>query len=495
MKRTTLRLVGSALVALCWVPAAMAQTTESPPVQFTRAYDAGGLLPSSAQQYAAIEEARLMQLLTEFIDISRRYRDAGHPQFWGRIMGTESDVESAEWIMDKYRQAGLTDVRRQALELPPQWMPQSWTVTASAGGRSLDVAAVHPTYLSPDTPPDGLDLEAVYVGLGRAPDLVQTPDVRGKAVFFVSDDPTARTSRTSDEAYRRLSDRGAAAIFGINTLPGNMRIQGYPVNSTAPALRWVVRMVAVLDLIADDPETPVRVQVHLDVRMVSDLTTSTVWGTVPGATDETIYILAHRDGWFDAATDNATGVATQVTLAEYFASMPRAERRRTIHFLGTSGHHNADVIGPPNVPTGPTAIWLAAHLELFEKAALLINSEHTGARQTGHGSPRLGNAPSLLRWFASDARLAEMVIGALDAFGVTTYAESVPPLATELRGFWERAPTAYVLSSGFVFHTDHETAETVSGPEMVAVTRAYAKLIDEVNKVDLSELRASIKPR
>ena len=95
MKRTTLRLVGSALVALCWVPAAMAQTTESPPVQFTRAYDAGGLLPSSAQQYAAIEEARLMQLLTEFIDISRRYRDAGHPQFWGRIMGTESDVESA----------------------------------------------------------------------------------------------------------------------------------------------------------------------------------------------------------------------------------------------------------------------------------------------------------------------------------------------------------------------------------------------------------------
>ena len=180
MKSTTLRLVGSALVALCWVPAAMAQTTESPPVQFTRAYDAGGLLPSSARQYAAIEEARLMQLLTEFIDISRRYRDAGHPQFWGRIMGTESDVESAEWMMDKYRQAGLTDVRRQALELPPQWMPQSWTVTASAGGRSLDVAAVHPTYLSPGTPPDGLDLEAVYVGLGRAPDLAQTPDVRGQ---------------------------------------------------------------------------------------------------------------------------------------------------------------------------------------------------------------------------------------------------------------------------------------------------------------------------
>ena len=229
--------------------------------------------------------------------------------------------------------------------------------------------------------------------------------------------------------------------------------------------------------------------------MVSELTTSTVWGTLPGATDETIYILAHRDGWFDAANDNASGVATMVGLAEFFSRMPRAERRRTIHFLGTSGHHNDDVLGPADVPTGPTAVWLAAHPELFDNTALLINAEHTGARQTGHGSTRLGNAPSLLRWFASDARLAEMVVGALDAFGVTTYSESVAPLATELRGFWERAPTAYLLSSSFVFHTDHETVETISGPGLTAVTRAYAKLIDEVNTSDLGELRAGITPR
>ena len=31
--------------------------------------------------------------------------------------------------------------------------------------------------------------------------------------------------------------------------------------------------------------------------------TSTVWGTLPGATDETVYIIAHRDGWFDASGD------------------------------------------------------------------------------------------------------------------------------------------------------------------------------------------------
>ena len=127
----------TAILALSSATVPTAQTTPSTEL-FTRAFDAGGLLPSSARRYAAIEEARLMQLVDEFIDISRRYRDNGHPQFWGRIMGTESDVESAEWLMDKFRQTGLTDIRNQVLDLPPQWLPQSWSVAASAGGRSLE---------------------------------------------------------------------------------------------------------------------------------------------------------------------------------------------------------------------------------------------------------------------------------------------------------------------------------------------------------------------
>ena len=45
----------------------------------------------------------------------------------------------------------------------------------------------------------------------------------------------------------------------------------------------------------------------LDIQMVPNLKTALVWGTLPGATDETIYIVAHRDGWFEASGDNAGG--------------------------------------------------------------------------------------------------------------------------------------------------------------------------------------------
>src|SRR5262245_35382541 len=243
----------------------------SPPAQkpaqtFTRTSEVGGVLPPSARQYAAIDERQLTRYVQDVVSISRRYRDNGHPQFWGRIIGTEADVENARWIMDKFRQIGLADVRDQSVPLQPQWRPQSWAVTASAGGKTIDVATAQPTYASPGTPTEGLDLEAVYVGMGSDADLALSPDVRGKAAFFYSADPTARTAGSSNDAYRRISDRGAAAVFGIIAIPGNMRVQMYPVNSKVPSFAVGLQDgLAVRDLIARNRSTPVRVRDRIAV--------------------------------------------------------------------------------------------------------------------------------------------------------------------------------------------------------------------------------------
>ena len=51
-------------------------------------------------------------------------------------------------------------------------------------------------------------------------------------------------------------------------------------------------------------------------------------------------IVAHRDGWFEGANDNGTGVATMIGLAEYFAKVPEGAAPRTITFIGTTGHHD-----------------------------------------------------------------------------------------------------------------------------------------------------------
>jgi hypothetical protein len=49
--------------------------------------------------------------------------------------------------------------------------------------------------------------------------------------------------------------------------------------------------------------------------MVPGLKTYNTWGVLPGATDENILVMAHHDGFFDAALDNASGTALMLEIA------------------------------------------------------------------------------------------------------------------------------------------------------------------------------------
>ena len=179
-------------------------------------------LPPGQEAYADIDGRQMHKDVIEQANIARRYRDQGHPKFWGRIIGTSADAESAQWLVGKFKAAGLTDVRIQPLDLVPQWFPQSWDVTIAGGGKSIALDSAQPDYGTVATPPEGLDLEAVYVGLGSEADFAGR-DVKGKAVFVFT-----MLGAPNEGAVRRAADKGAAAIFEVNMLPGNARYQAYP---------------------------------------------------------------------------------------------------------------------------------------------------------------------------------------------------------------------------------------------------------------------------
>src|SRR5258708_27282852 len=153
-----------------------------------RAAEVGWRLAPSEQAYASIDGDHLKKYVEDQTAISRRYRDNGHPQFWGRIIGTDADSENARWLMDRLKAIGLTDVHEQAFDLPPQWLPKSWSMTLTASGKTLTVDTAQPTYAAVETPAGGLNVDAVWVGLGSDADLAMAPDVRGKAAFFYSTD-------------------------------------------------------------------------------------------------------------------------------------------------------------------------------------------------------------------------------------------------------------------------------------------------------------------
>jgi hypothetical protein len=171
-------------------------------------------LPPGAERYAAIDGKRMHRDVVDQTLISRRYRDAGHPKFWGRITGTSSDQESAEWLAGKFKAAGLSDVRIQPLDLDPQWMPQQWEVVVTGANKTLRLETAQPFYGAAALPPGGMDVEAVYAGLGSEADFAGK-NVAGKAVFVFN-----QTGLKNEGAVRRADTKGAAVIFEVDMLPG-----------------------------------------------------------------------------------------------------------------------------------------------------------------------------------------------------------------------------------------------------------------------------------
>ena len=462
-------------------------------------------LPPGAKQYADIDGRRMHQYVVEQAEISRRYRDRVHPKFWGRIIGTSADAESAEWLSGKFRTIGLSDVRIQKFDLAPQWFPRTYSVTVRSESTTFEVISAQPVYRAAGTPPGGLELPAVYVGLGREADYIGR-DVQGKAVFLYS--MLGLPDSRQEAAIRLATARGAAAIFNVHMLPGNLRYQAYPKPSNVPTFTvGGDDGVAVHDLIAAaPPDRPVRVSVRLDVELVPDLETSIVWGSLPGSTDETIFLIAHRDGWFDASGDNASGVASILGLAEHYARIPQAQRRRTLVFLGIDGHHNSgegSAVGQR---------WLTEHrAEIFPGTALMINAEHPSTVQT-IVRPRytlLSGAESEdqlfwtdtytpQQWYAggpSRPELQRIAANAFREFGVSLYLEPLPrPPAGDLGRHFRYVPGVATSDFHHYFHTDLETPDTVPWTGLEASTRAYARIIDEVNKLPLSALQRPEEP-
>jgi len=112
----------------------------------------------------------------------------------------------------------------------------SWSVAASAGGKTVTLESAQPASTSPGTSESGLDLEAVDVALASEGDLAGR-DLRGKAVFFYSAD---YTSRSSD--FRTLPSSGSASAAGRHfrgrRVPGNLRTQFYRWAALFRRSRW-----------------------------------------------------------------------------------------------------------------------------------------------------------------------------------------------------------------------------------------------------------------
>lgn len=445
--------------------------------------------------YADIEGRQLKTWLNEVVAFSRQSRDDGN-RYWGRISGTRYEVMAADWTEAHFRRLGMHDIHRVDFDLRPQWVPIDWELTASSGGETLSFSSANPATGSPTL--EGLEVEAVWVGLGTAADFAGR-DVAGKAVIIqtILAPGQMGNSASWEGATIRAEAAGAALIVGIWGYGGNLAVwqstnSFQMVRDDDGTSRYVSQAVStpgffmgfedgrrLRDLLATGETVTVSARADTEVR--EGLSSPSVYGTLPGTTDETIYVMAHMDGYYDAALDNASGMAVMIGLAEHYAKLPISERRRNITFIGTAGHH----VGSPNAP-------YLRDQGMLENAALMINCEHIAPTQfiAFNNELRLTTTVSPRRWWVHGSQqLLDITLDAYNTFGVSVIGEMDGRATGEMMAIDKDAPSVQLIRSPEHKHTDGDVPELVPAAGVEAVARAFAKIIDGANQLDLAELQ------
>ena len=446
--------------------------------------------PFSDPQYRKIDGFKIKSFINEITAISRKSRDDGN-QYWGRIAGTPYDKMTTDWVAAQYKRIGLEQVKVHEFTLPPQWYPVSWEISVAGSEKTVPIRTAFPLYASVGTS-GPVDLEPVWAGTGLPADFIGR-DVRGKAaVVYGFPNPGGRENTAMTFGAVATAERaGAAAVFIVMGMPGNVTNEPAGGQTAAPAAVPVFVIgdqdgAAIREMI-ENGRSP-RMRVRLQVEMRSGLKSASVFGVLPGMSDEHVIIQAHTDSFFEGAMDNASGIATQIGLAEFFASRPKSERRRTMTFYTTSAHHS------PSGPDGGTQ-WIKANMkDVLQKTALLINSEHTAQVATFvfGGSLVASNTVSARRWFVGGSdQLKGIVAKTFKDYGIALYARPEARPGGELGPMSNEAPSFHIIDQT-VYHTDLDTLSAVPAYGLEQSARAFAKIIDEVNKLPLGDLRVNI---
>ena len=307
------------------------------------------LVPAADQKYLKIDVLKMKETLKEVVAISSRAATTG-TSIGAESRGPVYEAMVNDWAEAKFKKYGLENINRQTFKMPTQWFATDWNYTFSAGGKSYTFKSINPSLGSPATPAAGLDLDVVWVGTGTAADFAGR-DVKGKAVLIHSIPAPGSMGHSAayERAMARASEKGAAAIGVVYGISDNFAIwqglgrsgEGAPAQQapiTTPGFFMGFQDGKVIrDLIGAGQS--VKLKMKVTIEMKDGLTSSNVWGTLPGMTDENIIVLAHQDGYYEAALDNASGQSVMMTLLGYFSQIPKQQRRCSITFVATASHH------------------------------------------------------------------------------------------------------------------------------------------------------------
>ena len=285
-----------------------------------------------------------------------------------RRTGTVGGVKAAAYMKCQFESLGLQDVHYETATA------SKWEVTRSSlavAGQPVDSYPIAGTFAERDTQsvfstgPGGLNAEIVDIGLGT-PAEIQAKNVKGKIVLFdlkfvvptiglaplmeffwdpglTIADPSSLTANpfqtTAASVLQGMIDAGAVGIVGVlaDYFESNKYYnERYHLNITIPGV-WVSPGDGkkIRALMASGSATPANLVMEGSQK---DTIGRVVVGSLPGASMDTILVTSHHDSVWNGAVEDASGAASVLAQAQYFASKPKESRQKTLLFVTTDTH-------------------------------------------------------------------------------------------------------------------------------------------------------------
>ena len=452
--------------------------------------------------HAGIRGSDIHAHLSDIVAITEDNRPPGE-KFWGRIAGSKAERATARYLRDQFMAAGLRDVRLETVTGGAQWWPVDWQVTLlaepayGAGTQDLVLTSAFPALQLSEgaLQLERLEGELVYVGLGQPVDRVGK-NLRGKIAVVRSvlqADPFFQSARGH---VGDILKAGAIAVLIAMDAPGNAQ---YAVENmgaaTAPCFllggedgRFLQSVIA-----AAAPK-PVRLRLMMKSELRSSWEGDNVIAELPGKTDETVLVIAHLDGYFHAANDNAGGLASMLALAGYFAREQAPQFQRRHLFIGTSGHHEF---------SDGVRRFIERHPEVIATTQLVFNIEHPASTFSYYRGPlRLpaGTVPGQLTVTTGqgsrsvtisngNARLVSIYRDAIDRYGLVVDAMFDRRPTGDAFDFYRAGlPVAQIIDANFWFHSTEDRIETIAPSGLERATRLYAEVLVAIDGASSAEL-------
>jgi hypothetical protein len=457
-------------------------------------------LPAGDIPDADMGGPRIRKDVEAIVGFAKQSRAAGD-RVWGRVTGLPAAARTIEWTAQQFTTAGLADVAVQKYSASaPMWWSRSWAVRLvgdpAFGAGTTDVV------LSSALPTSGSHIEhgtltASVVHIGSVTEPVPHVDVKGKiAVQHLKPASGAYSDRGRvTERARAMQKRGAVAVLNVIEQTGNMHIRDFG-NCGVPCFNVGAADGAFLEAVMQHASAArvldqLRLHLQLQDEMLEGLTGQNALGIVPPRNHtsvtaaENIIVNAHADGWFDAAGDNADGLAVLVALARHFAK-PENRLDRTLVFVASGGHHSTGLNGPAN--------FVNANAGLTSKTVLVLNLEHVAQLLIRSDGWTVESKEQPMSFGISNQSPFLIALGrrAMERYAFNlnpTFGANVPG---DLGGYAPlNVARVQAIHSGPMYHTSGDVLETISVPGLERAARFFAYFIREAAKAARTELNPS----